>query len=219
MKKIFLIVEREFMTRVKKRSFILTTVLVPLLLGLLVVVPFLIQSLKDDEKKTVVVVDQSGLAAQALENSADLTFDFRSGASLDSLKQHFQDEHLYAILSIGTFDEQKNLPIELYSYKQTNMDVQSYIKGRMNKAVEQYKLDSYHIEGLDAIMAAVKTNLSVKTFTWDEKGNEKASSTWLYMGISYVFSFLIYMFIAMFASMVMRGVIEEKSNRIVEVLV
>jgi len=219
MKKIFLIVEREFLTRVKKRSFILTTLLVPLLLGALMVIPALMMTVKDDEKKTIVVIDRSGLAEQALANTAELTFDFRPTASLDSLKLHFTTENLYAVLTVGELDNDKNVPIELYSFKQTNMNVQSYIKEQVEKAVEQYKLASYEIQGLEAIMAAVKTKLKMKTYTWDAEGNEKASSTGITMGLSYVFSFLIYMFIFLFGSMVLRGVIEEKSSRIVEVII
>ncbi|MDR0729555.1 MAG: ABC transporter permease [Prevotellaceae bacterium] len=220
MKKIFLIIEREFTTRVKKKSFIITTILVPLLMAALMVVPFLIQSfLKDTEKKTIVVLDRSGLAAQALPNTDELTFVFCPDASLDSLKQAFRTQEWYAIVDIGATDDDRNVPIGMYSFKQTNLDVQNHIEESMEKAVERYKLEAYNIPGLDTIMDSVKTQLSVKTYLWGEDGKEKASFTFLYMGISYLFGFLIYIFIVMFGSMVIRGVIEEKTSRIVEVIV
>jgi len=219
MKKIFLIIEREFLTRVKKKSFIITTILVPILMAGLMVVPFLIQSLKDNEKKTIVVVDQSGLAAAALENTSDITFDFRPEASIDSLRKNFNKEELYAVVSIGNLDGQKQPTVDMYSFKQVNLDVQKQVERSMEQAIEEYKLNSYDIAGLDTIMASIKTNLNVKSFVWDESGKEKSSNTVVYMGISYFLTFIIYIFIFLFGNMVMRGVIEEKANRIIEVIV
>ncbi|MDR0738497.1 MAG: ABC transporter permease [Prevotellaceae bacterium] len=219
MNKIFLIIEREFLTRVKKKSFILMTLLTPLLFAALMVVPVFIQGMKDDERKTIAVIDQSGLAEKALQNSDNLTFLFKPGVTLDSLKQNFGKEKLYAVATISALNEKKQPVIDLYAFKQPNMDVQQYIERGVKDAVEQYKLESYHIQGLDTIIASIKTNVKVKTFIWGEDGQKKASHTGLYMGISYILSFMIYMFIFMFGNMVMRGVIEEKASRIIEVIV
>jgi ABC-2 type transport system permease protein len=219
MKKIFLIIEREFLTRVKKKSFIITTILVPVLLAGLMVVPFLIQSVKDDQQKSIIVVDRSGLAEQALGNTENIIFHFRPGVSPDSLKQQFEKEGWYAVVTVSPLDENKQVAVGIYAFKQINMDVQKYVERAMEKAVEQYKLESYQIPGLDTILASVKTDIPVKTFIWGDNGEEKAGHTGITMGISYILSFMIYMFIFMFGSMVMRGVIEEKNNRIVEVIV
>ncbi|MDR3181080.1 MAG: ABC transporter permease [Prevotellaceae bacterium] len=219
MNKIFLIIEREFLTRVKKKSFIITTLLAPLFLAALIVVPVLIQGVKDDERKTIAVIDKSGLAEKALHNNDNLTFVFMSDVALDSLKQNFNREKLYAVASISTLNEKNQPAIDLYAFKQPNMDVQHYIERGFKDAVEQHKLESYHIQGLDTIIASIKTNIKLKTFLWGDDGKEKATNTGIYMGISYILSIMIYMFIFMFGNMVMRGVIEEKSSRIVEVIV
>ncbi|MDR1405982.1 MAG: ABC transporter permease, partial [Prevotellaceae bacterium] len=219
MKKIFLIIEREFQTRVKKKSFIITTILVPVLFAGLMVVPFFIQSMKDDRQKTIVVIDRSGLAEKALENTEQTVFHFRPEASLDSLKQQFEREGWYAVVTIGAPDEKKQVAVAMHAFKQINMDVQSYVERQMEKAVEQYKLEAYRIPGLDTILASVKTRIPVRTFVWGDNGEEKASHTGISMGISYILSFMIYMFIFMFGGIVMRGVIEEKNSRIVEVIV
>ncbi|MDR3132994.1 MAG: ABC transporter permease [Prevotellaceae bacterium] len=219
MKKIFLIIEREFLTRVKKKSFILTTILVPVLLAGLMVVPFLIQSVKDDRQKTIIVVDRSGLAEKALVNADNIVFHFRPEASLDSLKQQCEKEGWYAIVTVSPMDEESQVSVGIYAFRQINMEVQNQVKRNLEKAVEQYKLDAYQIPGLDAILASIKTKIPIKTFVWGDDGKEKATHTGLSMGISYILSFMIYMFIFMFGSMVMRGVIEEKNNRIVEVIV
>jgi ABC-2 type transport system permease protein len=219
MNKIFLIIEREFLTRVKKKSFLVMTLLAPLLFAALMVVPVFIQGMKDDERKTIAVIDRSGLAEKALQNSDNFTFVFLPGVTLDSLKQNFNRENLYAVATISAMDEKKQPVIDLYAFKQTNMDVQRYIERGFNDAVEQHKLASYNIQGLDAIIASIKTDIKLNTFVWGDDGKEKATNTGLYMGISYILSFMIYMFIFMFGNMVMRGVIEEKSSRIIEVIV
>jgi ABC-2 type transport system permease protein len=219
MKKNFLIIEREFSIRVRKKSFIITTVLVPLLLAACMAVMFVIMLQKDTGKKTVVVIDHSGLAAPALTNTDDLTFEFFPNSTLDSLKLNFEEKKWHAIVDISAVNDSKNVAINMYAFKQPNFDVQQYVGSHIEKAVEQFKLKEYNITGLDTIMAAVKTNLHVKTFLWGTDGKEKATSTELYMVLAYVFSFMIYMFIAIFGSIVMRGVIEEKTSRIVEVIV
>ena len=219
MKKIFLIIEREFLTRVKKKSFIFTTVLVPVLLAGLMVVPFLIQSVKDDQQRTIVVIDQSGLAEKALANTGQFVFHFRPDASLDSLKQQFAKEGWYAIVTISPLDEKKQVSVGMYAFRQINMDAQNYVERNMEKVVEQYKLEAYQIPELETILASIKTKIPVKTFVWGDDGKEKASNTGVIMGLSYILSFMIYIFIFMFGNMVIRGVIEEKSSRVVEVIV
>lgn len=219
MKKIFLIIEREFLSRVKKKSFIITTLLVPLFMAAIFVVPFYLQGIKDTEQKTVMVIDHSGLAEQALENAENLTFLFTSATSLDSIKQDFKKKDLYAVLVVGEVSNNAPISLEMYSFKQPNLDVQKTIERSMKKTVETEKLKAYNIEGLDAIMADIKTDLSVKTFVWDESGNEKASNSAILMGLAYILSFIIYFFIFMFGSLVMRGVIEEKASRIIEVII
>jgi ABC-2 type transport system permease protein len=219
MNKIFLIIEREFLTRVKKRSFIITTVLVPLLFAGLMIIPFLIKDLKDTEHKIIAVIDHSGLAEKALESGDEFTFQFKPDASLDSLKKDFSKEKLYAIVSISKLDDNNQPNISIYAFKQTNMDVQKYVERSMEKAVERHKLESYDIKDLNTIMDAIKTTIRVKTFIWGNDGQEKASHTGLSMGIAYILSFVIYLFIFMFGNMVMRGIIEEKASRIIEVII
>ncbi|MDR0296350.1 MAG: ABC transporter permease [Prevotellaceae bacterium] len=219
MKKIFIIIGREFLSRVKKKSFIITTLLVPLFMAALMVIPFYIQGIEDTEQKIIMVIDNSGLAEQALESAGDLTFIFTPTASIDSLRQNFKKEGLYAVLVIGETANNAPVSLTMYSFTQPGLSVQTSIERSLKRVIETEKLKAYDIEGLDAIMADIKTDLSMKTFIWDESGKEKASSSILLMGISYILTFIIYFFIFMFGMLVMRGVIEEKANRIVEVII
>ncbi|MCL2133617.1 MAG: ABC transporter permease, partial [Bacteroidales bacterium] len=219
MKKIFLIIEREFLTRVKKKSFIIITLLAPLFFAALLVTSFFLQGVKDTEDKTIMVIDHSGIAEQALESADLLTFVFSPATSLDSIKQNFKQEKLYAVLVVGQITNNAPVSLEMYSFKQPNLDVQKNIERSLKRAIETEKLKTYNIEGLDAILADVKTDLLVKTFVWDESGKEKASNSIIFMGISYILSILIYAFIFMFGALVMRSIIEEKASRIVEVII
>ena len=219
MKKIFIIIEREFLSRVKKKSFIITTLLVPILMAALFVGMFYLKGIKDTEQKTIMVIDNSGLAEQALESAGDLTFMFNSAASIDSLRQSFKEKGLYAVLVIGEVTNNAPVSLTMYSFTQPGLNVQTTIERSLKRVIETEKLKAYNIEGLDAIMADIKTELSMKTFIWDDSGKEKASSSALLMGVSYILTFIIYISIAMFGGLVMRSVIEEKANRIVEVII
>jgi ABC-2 type transport system permease protein len=195
------------------------TLLAPLLFAALMAAPVLIQGVKDDGRKTIAVIDRSGLAEKALHDSDNFTFVFKPDATLDSLKQCFDSEQLYAVATVSALDDKQQPAIDLYAFKQTNMDIQRHIERGFKDAVEQHKLAAYRIPGLDTIIASIKTDISLRTFVWGGDGKEKASNTGLNMGISYALSILIYMFIFMFGNMVMRGVIEEKASRIVEVII
>ena len=117
-------------------------------------------------------------------------------------------------------DSNKNLTITAYSEKQLNIDLQSQIRKSVNKAVEDNKLKAYNIPDLDRVLKDIESDVKMNTYTLDEQtGEEKESMVEIYMGIGYIASFLIYMFIFMFGSMVMRSVIDEKTTRIVEVIV
>ena len=217
--KIFIILAREFSTRVKKKSFILTTVLTPLLFAGLMTVPSLIMLFSSSDKLKLAVIDESGIVMPYLENTEETEFEQIKGKSLEQLKKDFDNLGVDAIIGISALDSTKNLSVSAVSKKQLNINVQSQIEKNIKKAVEDNKLKDYNIPNIDTILNAVKTNISIKTFKIGDDGKETESKVEIYMGIGYIASFMIYMFIFMFGSMVMRSVIEEKSTRIVEVIV
>ena len=107
----------------------------------------------------------------------------------------------------------------MYSTAQIDSDVQRYIAQQIGQEVENRKLASYNIPQLEEILRDISTDIQIKSLKWTEEGDEKETVTEVYMAIAYISSFLIYMFIFMYGSMVIRGVIEEKTNRIVEVII
>lgn len=219
--KIGIIIGREYAIRVNKKSFILTTILTPLLFAGLMVVPGLIAVYSDDNEKIAIQVnDNSGIVMPYLESTDKVIFKEAKGESIDELKQAYNPDETFAILDISQLDSNKNVMVSTYSVKQINSDLQSQIKKDIQQALESNKLKSYNIPDLDKVLSNIKSDVQLNTFTIDEKtGEEKESKVELYMGIGYAASFLIYMFIFMFGSMVMRSVIEEKTTRIVEVII
>jgi len=208
--KLFLIISREFLIRVKKRSFIIMTILTPLLFAALIVMPSLIMTLSSGNKgQQILVVDRSELCQPFFENTEEYTYSFDKNADIESIKKDFPDD-LYAMF---------NVSVSTISTKQMNIDTKKQIERNVQKAMEKSKLERYNIDNLDNILKDIRTDVSVKTFTLSDSGEEKEGMVELYMGIAYILSFMIYMFIFMFGSMVMRGVIEEKTTRIVEVIV
>jgi ABC-2 type transport system permease protein len=219
-KKVGIVINHEYMTRVRKKSFILTTLITPLALGLLIVVPTLIMVFTGQEDQKVKVIDESGIVAPYFENSEHTTYVMgEPGETAEALKDHFDELDYYAIVGISPLDEKGDVSVVSYSKEPLNMDIKNAINRTVNKAVETRKLARYDIVDLDSILADVKTDIKVNSMTITNDGDAKEDSVEIYMVLSYVMSFLIYMFVFIFGSMVMRSVIDEKSSRVVEVIV
>ncbi len=217
--KIGIILGREYMVRVKKKSFILTTILTPVLLAALFIVPTVLMFVGGKDTEKVMVQDGSGIVVPYLESSSTVEYVIApDGSTLEQLKQDFNNLDAYALVGISELDSANNVQVVAYSAEPLNVDIKSDISRKVNKAVEAMKLSLYNISDLDRILEEVKTDVQITTLTLTEEG-EKEESAEIYMALSYIMSLLIYMFIFMFGNMVMRGVIEEKSGRIVEVIV
>ena len=217
--KIAIIIGKEYSTRVKKRSFILVTLLTPLLLAALMVVPSLIMLYSGSESTRIRVSDNSGIVMPYFENTKEVTYEGMGSADIDTIKDNFDSYNCDVVLYISPLDTLKNATVVAFSNKQVNLDLRTSIKETIDKALENNKLAAYNIPNIDQIMDEVKTDVSVKTYEITDNGETKESKVEIYMAIGYLASFLIYMFVFMFGSMEMRSVIEEKSNRIVEVIV
>ncbi|MBQ6957349.1 MAG: ABC transporter permease [Bacteroidales bacterium] len=219
-KKVGIVISHEYTTRVRKKSFILTTLLTPIGMGLLICVPMLIMLFSGNEQQKVKVIDQSGIVAPYLENSEHTTYVMGTeGETVDLLKDIFDELDYYAIVGISPLDEKGEVSVISYSKEPLNMDLKTSINRAVNKAVENRKLMQYDIQNLDEILADVKTDIKLNSMTLTHDGDAKEDSVEIYMVLSYLMSFLIYMFVFMFGTMVMRSVIDEKSSRVVEVIV
>ncbi len=220
MRNISIIISREYMTRVKKKSFLLTTFLVPIFFAAMCILPSVIMFFAKDTGKQVAVIDQSGIVMPYLVDSEVVDYEDYSAEPVDEMKANFESLGLDALVVISPLDTvARTLSIASYSPKPLSMELKDGIKSKADDAVEDYRLAQYGIEDLEQIMEDVKADVPMATYTLDESGEEKITSSEVYMIISMVLSMIIYMFVAMFSAMVMQSVIEEKASRVVEVLV
>ena len=220
MNKISVIIKREYVTRVRKKSFIIMTILAPVLMAAIFIVPTLIMMNQGGElKKIAVIEDSSNLFKGVIKNTKDAEFIYLENVKVDDLKKTFEKSGYYGILYISP--ELVNTPNAVYliSGKQPPIGLLSYIEAALKKEIERQKLLAYKVENLDEIMKNVETNVSVQTKKLDEFGVEKGTSTGIAMALAYILGFLMYMLVFIFGAQVMRGVIEEKTSRVVEVII
>ncbi len=214
MKKTWIIIKREYLSRVKKKSFILLTILGPILMAALMIVPYLIAQ-STEEMKVIDVVDETGLFYDNLGSNKTIQFRYLD-VNVEEASKNFNDEVSYALLYIPRPAYGRPVYGELlYKNKQPGMTVTTYIQERMRYILENKQLhDVYNIDKKD--IDAMKTEVTL--VQKDIKTGEQSAPI-LTSIVGYVGGLLIYMFIFLFGSMVMRGVLEEKTNRIVEVIV
>lgn len=214
------IISREYATRVRKKSFLAITFIVPVLFALLCTLPTLIILMSKEKDKTVEVVDRSGIVMPYLTDNDALSFIDCSASDLDSLKKGISSDGADAILYISPVDTAaRTVSVDMFSLKPVSVDVKESIVVMVETAVEDYRLAAYEIDGLRQMMDDVKADISVATYTVGEDGQDKITSSEVYMFVSIALTLVIYMFIAMFSGMVMTSVIEEKSSKVAEVLV
>lgn len=216
MGKISIIAGREFNERVRKKSFIITTILMPIAFVAIMFVPALMMNIQSDEKKEVVVVDQSGTIANHLQDTKTLDFT-TSDKGVEELTAEQQD--IFGILIIGKDVATNPSNVQLLTYESSTINIESEITDQISTIIESEKLKTYNIEDIDAILEAIKTPVSLKVKQLGESGETKESSSILNIALAYIFGFLIYMFVFLYGNMVMQGVIEEKSNKVMEVMV
>jgi len=216
--KIGIVIQREYLIRVKKKSFIFLTVFMPLLFIGLSLVTFFLATINEGKAKVIVVVDETGEYFPVLKSTDQYQF-IESKTGFQEFRKK-SDESVYATLVI-TDDLLKNPDaITLYSDKPVVGSAENAITSPLNTYLSDKKLASYNIPNLKQIIEDSKIKLNLKSVKLgDETGKETQTSSAMASGIGMVFTFLIYMFIMIYGGMVMQGVMEEKTNRIVEVIV
>ena len=220
LQKLGIIISREYLNKVKKKSFLLITFLAPLLFAGMAVLPTVIMMGTKEEAKKVGVLDASGIVAPYLENDETVQYVFLQDVTADEVKADMPAYGVDVLLTISALNpETKSLQADCYSPKPLGVDTGELIENRINDAVEAYRIDSYGIDNLQEIMAGVKSDIKLHSYTIDESGRERISESSIFMLVSMLLGMALYMFIALFSGMVMSSVIEEKSSRVVEVLV
>ena len=226
MNKIFLIIRREYLTRVRKKSFIIMTILGPVIMAALFVIPIYIAT-QTNETKMIAVLDESGIFREKFKDSDDMIFHY-TDKKLDAAKADLAKGEDHALLYIPKPSVTLPSNAIFYTRKTVSINVTSYVKNVMSKRLEELKLQARLHElqpansdpiNVDDILRSIRTQVDVSTLKIEEDGSESKSFTELNMVLGFFVGFLIYMFIFMYGSQVMRGVLDEKTSRIVEVII
>ncbi|MCC8197439.1 MAG: ABC transporter permease [Tannerellaceae bacterium] len=217
MSKIGIIIEREYLRRVSKKSFILLTFFLPFLFVAMLFVPLWLSNLKGDDIKTVAVIDATGKYGSLFKDTDHFHF-MATDHSLEAYRNQSHKE-VFAILNITDDLLLHPKAATLYSEKQIPRELTRLIDQTISQALEKEKLDSFQIPDLKRIMEECQISFTVQTFKWSQDGTEQASSSTIAAIVGGLFTFIIYIFIMMYGAMVMQGVMEEKTNRIIELII
>jgi ABC-2 type transport system permease protein len=214
MHKIWLIIQREYTTRVKNKRFLLVTFLMPLLIiGLIFGSAYL--STKGTEHRKIAVIDPNGYIKTSLKNTSQIDFEFPENVDTTN----YGSKGYTDILILPKFDSKQKSNYILRSKKSMGLMMQNSISEKINSAIEDQMLQEAGIRQnvLDSIH---KASQYAELKAYEDKGNaSKESNAGLAMGIGYASGFLIYLTLFIYGTMVMRGVMEEKTNRIAEVII
>ena len=219
MRNIGLIVGREFRERVYKKSFIITTILMPLLMILLGAAPTLIMEFVDSETKKITVVDESGIVAPKLTSDQELVFEISDQELPQALVDASQNEDNFGVLYIGKDIVANPNDARLYTSASSSLVLEESIADQIEKVIESERLKAYNIDNIDEILENVKASVHLATFRTDKDEESAATSAVASSLIGMLLGFLLYFILAIYGSMVMQSVIDEKSSRILEVMV
>lgn len=205
------------MERVAKKSFIFTTLLMPVLMLLMMVLPALIMEFSTPDKKTVAVSDASRRLAMTLARSSndDLTF----VPITEPLDSALNDEAYYGVLAIPADIVENPSGSTLYLHEGGSQVTEAFIADQIANSVRDIRMRGYQIENLEQIIKDTDVDVDLKTVRIDEDGKEEATSTMVSFFIGLIMTFILYMFLIMYGQMVMTSIIEEKTNRVLELVV
>lgn len=214
MNKILLIIQREYLTRVRKKSFIIMTILGPLLMGVLFLAPVMLAKFGGDETYRIKIIDQHpSIFSTSIANTDKIVFENDTTTDINTARKNFDPDVYYGLLYIPADLLKNPNGALLYTEKQANMQVTSYIEETLKKQIEKDKLKSAGIS--EKTIRDAVTDVNLRTLTMKGKENSAALNT----VVGFVGAVLIYMFIFLYGVQVMKGVIEEKTSRIVEVII
>jgi ABC-2 type transport system permease protein len=216
MDKVWLVIKREYLSRVQKKSFLLATLITPLIFP--AIMGFFLWIALDDIDRPylsiIEVVDENNFFF--IESSEQYAFSF-SNTSFEEAKKMVRDGERFGLIYIPVLDISKPSGITYYSNSTPSMGLTSFIEGSLKRRIEEQRL---YEAGIDPdILDAYRTKVSLQTVTLDLSGDEKIADATVNYVLGFLTGILIYIFIFIYGNQIMQGVIEEKSSRIIEILV
>ncbi|MCM1336946.1 MAG: ABC transporter permease [Candidatus Amulumruptor caecigallinarius] len=215
MHKIFLIIQREFLERVSKKSFIVVTILMPLLMLIMSCLPALIMAFAETDLKTVAVVETgTDSIAAGLTDTEELRY-VRVGEPLDTV---LRAEGYDAILFIPEGSVERPAQMAWYSNGPVSLKLTQAVESQLDDIIETRRIEAQGIDNLRDIMESIHADVSLRTFRNDQEETSESSSA-LSFALGLGLSFILYMFLLIYGQMVMTSIIEEKNNRVLELVV
>ena len=213
--KIGIVIKREYLERVSKKSFIFTTILMPLFMAAIMIAPALITLFSTPELKHIAVIDDSGIIAPSLQNGNGVEF-ISINEPLEAAKAN---EDLDGILVIDKNVLTDNNSVSLYTHDASSMMVEQNITNQIEKTIENIRLNNYNIDNLSQIINDINANINLTTYRINEEAEDSSSSSTVSYFIGMIMSLLLYMFLLLYGQLVMTSIIEEKNNRVLEIMV
>lgn len=217
MSKISLIIQREYLVRVKKKSFLIMSIVGPLLIAALMVVPAWLATREEDSQK-VEVIDETGLFTDQLKNTDEIQFEHTFRSLSDAQKDLNNKGPYTAVLHIPKVIVTLPKTAQIFYKDKPKGSSIRYMESQIAKTIENKKLQDLYNLNVDQI-SGLRPKVKIVSNKIDESGNSEKSADNTAMGVGFVFAMFIYFFIFLFGVQVMRGVIEEKTNRIIEVII
>lgn len=218
MKQIWLVTQREYLSRVKKKSFIIMTLLGPLLIALFygAIIWVMVNESKKDKEHFIQVIDESGLVKNQLKNNKQVLFGYSDG-KIDDARKNLDSTSFYGILYFPpSFTLDRPVGVQLFTREQSSLSTQQSISSSIENELKSKRMENAGLsaEKIDSLDVDIDLNVLVNS-----GGETKKSETAILTGIGFTLTFLMYMFVFIYGVQVMRGVMEEKTNRIVEVVI
>lgn len=210
--KVGIIIRREYMERVKKKSFIITTLLMPILMLAMMVIPVLIAEFSEGDTRNIYVVDESGIIADSMQSTPNLKIKKCAG----DWQQKLTDEEADAVLIIPANVKDENEPMQLITAGPSSISLETELTSQINSIIESQRLEEFHIDNLEEIMQAVHSDVGMRSRQFEAEGE---SSTLLSYMLGVALTLILYMCLLIYGQMVMTSIIEEKTNRVLEIVV
>lgn len=216
MNKILLIIQREFLNRVQKKSFLIATILLPLIFPAImaILVYVAIEQKKNAEKETIYYVDESGYFVPDSSKFRFKKFD----VDMNTAKKAFQEsENSYGLLYIPHLDLANPRGVSLYTKVNPSPNEVGDLEGMLSNRIRELKMQKFNID--QKVLDSLKTDVSIQSINVSEEGLEKSSDSKVMFGVGMTCGILMYMFIFIYGAQIMQGIIEEKTSKVVEVIV
>ena len=212
MKQLWLIIKREYITKIRNKSFIIMTFISPLIILILGILIGYLTDINNNSQKNIIVFDESFVFFKTFKNTKNINYQYTNQGNIEDIKAQAFQKHIYGVLYIP-----KNIQeIQFFSDETPSINFVENLTNQLENAIFYQNLQSQNISLESITLAKEKINIDLQNFS-GEKSSKLAN--WLKLIFGGASGYLLMMFIVVYGNMIMRSVIEEKTSRIIEIIV